>query len=454
MHESTKLTLKYVFAATRSGLLHKYLHRTPTFVSCEMQTNGLQEKLQVTLLVAAVLCLLFVMFLLQHLLNPLGYGLIIGILFYPLRKQPLAKAVLYASIYACGVWFLYDSGHLLIPFIVAYLIAFLFNPLVVKLEEYRVPRWLTATLFTILGLGGIGTVLYAGLPRLYEQLIRMNQFITSTRYNQQGWADEVGLKEFLDAIGLDGSELAPAVANHINELIRGFYLDLSSLPITYIDRVGVVVTILFFVVLLPFLLFFMIRDYDRIRLFVKSFLIPKRTRYDYTSEVSRIAGAYIRGLFIVVLISAFNLSVGFTIIGLPYGILLGLFAGLTNFIPTFGLWISIFVATIFGMSMGDPWYQYLPGIYIVFALEQVFESGFLVPRVMGRQVGIHPLLVMISLLMFGFMFGFLGLLIAVPSVALLSVFYDKYKETGVLPFLSGADPDEPDAEDPHQTGSD
>jgi len=413
-----------------------------------MQTNGLQEKLQVTLLVAAVLCLLFVMFLLQHLLNPLGYGLIIGILFYPLRKQPLAKAVLYASIYACGIWFLYDSGHLLIPFVVAYLIAFLFNPLVVRLEKYKIPRSLTATVFTLVGLSGIAAALYVGVPRLYEQLVRMNQMITSAKYNQQGWADEVGLKDFLDSIGLDGSELGPAVANHINELIRGFYMDLSSLPITYIDRVGVVITIVFFVVLLPFLLFFMIRDYDRIRLFVKSFFIPKRTRYDYTSEVSRIAGAYIRGLFIVVLISAFNLSIGFTIIGLPYAVLLGLFAGLTNFIPTFGLWISIFVATIFGISMGDPWYQYLPGIYIVFALEQIFESGFLVPRVMGRQVGIHPLLVMISLLVFGFMFGFLGLLIAVPSVALLSVFYDKYKETGVLPFLSGADPDEVDPDEP------
>lgn len=414
-----------------------------------MQTNGLQEKLQVTLLVAAVLCLLFVMFLLQHLLNPLGYGLIIGILFYPLRNQPLAKAVLYASIYACGIWFLYDSGHLLIPFIIAYLIAFLINPMVVRLEIYKIPRWLTAAVFTLVGLGGIAIGFYALVPRLYEQLMKANALMSSAKYNQNGWADEIGLKDFLDSIGLNGNEVGPAVANHLNELIHGFYMDLSSLPLTYIDRVGVVITIGFFVVLLPFLLFFMIRDYDRIRLFVKSFFIPKRARYDYTSEVSRIAGAYIRGLFIVVLISAFNLSIGFTIIGLPYGILLGLFAGLTNFIPTFGLWISIFMATILGVSMGDPWYQYLPGIYIIFALEQVFESGFLVPRVMGRQVGIHPLLVMVSSLVFGFMFGFLGLLIAVPSVALLSVFYDRYKETGVLLFLSGADPDElhPDGDD-------
>jgi predicted PurR-regulated permease PerM len=211
-----------------------------------MQSNGLQEKLQVTLLVAAVLCLLFVMFLLQHLLNPLGYGLIIGILFYPLRNQPLAKAVLYASIYACGIWFLYDSGHLLIPFVVAYLIAFLFNPLVVRLETYKIPRWLTASIFTLIGLSGIAAAIYAGIPRIYEQLVKVNKMITSAKYNQQGWADEVGLKGFLDSIGLDGAELGPAVADYINELLHGFYMDLSSLPITYIDRVGVFITIVFF----------------------------------------------------------------------------------------------------------------------------------------------------------------------------------------------------------------
>lgn len=409
------------------------------------QQSSLNEKIQITLLVAAILCLLFVMYLLQHLLNPLGYGLIIAILLYPLRNQALAKAVLYASIYACGLWFIYDSGHLLIPFIVAYLIAFLFNPVVVKLEKKSIPRWLTASFFTFTGLSVVGALFYLGLPRLYDQIYRINQFLTGALTNKETWSQEIGLNDFLDSLGLNGDVIGPAVGNQLHGLIQGFYNDLSTQSITYLDRLGAVISVAFFVVLLPFLLFFMIRDYDRIRMFIKSMVRPKRIRYDYTSEVSRIVGAYVRGLFIVVVISAINLSIGFTIIGLPYAIVLGVFAGITNFIPTFGLWISIFVSTIVGISLGDPWFQYLPGIYMVFALEQVLESGFLVPRVMGSQVGIHPLLVMISLLLFGFMFGFIGLLVAVPSVALVSVFYEKYRTTGVLPFLSGADEDdEPD----------
>ena len=409
------------------------------------------ERIQLVLLSAALLSLLFVMYLLEHLLNPIGYGLIIGILIYPLRKQPLAKAALYASIYACGMWFIYDSGHLLIPFIFAYIIAFILNPVVVKFERHQIPRWLTASVFTIAGLLIIGLLFFFGFPHLLHQLLTISQMINEIIQEPETWSAHVGLIDFLNALGLDGKELAPVIMNHVNQFFRDFTSNASDISVSAIDRLGAVFSVLFFIVLLPFLLFFMIRDFDRIRMFVKNLVKPKQARHDYTSDVSRIVGAYVRGLFIVVIISAFNLSLGFTIIGLPYGLALGIFAGLTNFIPTLGLWISIFISTIVGISLGDPWFEYLPGIYLVFALEQIFESGFLVPRVMGHQVGIHPLLVMISLMIFGFMFGFLGVLIAVPTVALVSVFYEKYKETGILPFLSGADPDENESETPTTT---
>jgi len=185
----------------------------------------------------------------------------------------------------------------------------------------------------------------------------------------------------------------------------------------------------------------MIRDYEKIGIFVRSLITPSHVSTDYTTQISRIVGSYLRGQFIVVVISAINLSIGFYLVGIPYALVLGIFAGLTNFIPTFGLWFSVTVCSLVGISVGQPWYQFLPGIYIVFAIEQVLESGFIVPRVVGQHVGLHPLLVMVSLLLFGFMFGLLGLLIAVPSVALISVFYEQYKETQKISFLSGSELD-------------
>jgi predicted PurR-regulated permease PerM len=160
---------------------------------------------------------------------------------------------------------------------------------------------------------------------------------------------------------------------------------------------------------------------------------------DYARQISRILGSYLRGQFIVVLISMVNLSVGFWLFNVPHAIVLGIFSGLTNFIPTFGLWLSIFVSSIVAATLGDPWWTFLPGIYIVFAAEQVLETGFIVPRVIGKHVGLHPIAVMLSLLIFGFMFGFLGVLIAVPTAALASVFWEHYRETNELPFFQGAE---------------
>lgn len=396
---------------------------------------------QLVLLAAGVAGLLFLMFLLDHLINPLGYGLLIGIVLYPIRQQPVARALLYATFFAAGVWLIYDSGHLLIPFVLAYVIAFIINPLVERIEQRKVPRGLIAGLFTFASLSLLGVVLFFAVPALLEQLSKIGSLINNAAQDTEKWIDSTGILVLIDGLGFEADAVRAQLARQINLLIDEFYAGLTDFSSTYISGLGSIVAVLFFVILMPFLCFFMIRDYEKIGIFVRSLITPSDVSTDYTTEIGRIVGSYLRGQFIVVVISAINLSIGFYIVGVPYGLLLGIFAGLTNFIPTFGLWVSITVATLVGATLGDPWYIYLPGIYIVFAIEQVLESGFIVPRVVGKHVGLHPLLIMLSLLLFGFMFGFLGLLIAVPSAALISVFYEQYKETKKISFLSGSELD-------------
>jgi len=236
--------------------------------------------------------------------------------------------------------------------------------------------------------------------------------------------------------------IIPQLADQIQEINSMLYNNLTGASSKALGRTtNIIFYIIFFIILLPFLLFFMIRDYEKIGLFVKELIIPKDAPEDYTRELGRIIGGYLRGQFTVVIISMINLSIGFTIFGVPYGLVLGIFAGLTNFIPTFGLWMAVTVSTIVGVSVGNPWFEFLPFIYLVYGVEQILETGFIVPRVVGKHVGLHPLLVMMSLLIFGFMFGFLGLIIAVPTVALMSIFYQQYKDSGKISFLSGAELD-------------
>lgn len=401
----------------------------------------LNERGQLILMVAGVAGLLFLMYLLEHLINPLGYTLLIGIVLYPIRKQPVARALLYATFFAGGIWLVYDSGHLLIPFIIAYIIAFIINPLVEKLERNRIPRGLIAGVFTFVSLGLIGLALFFATPVLIEQVSKLGSLLYEASNDTEGMIESTGILVLFEQLGFQTESVKDQLTTQINVLIEQFYISITNLSSTYISGVGSIVTVIFFVILMPFLSFFMIRDYEKIGVFVRSLITPQNVSTDYTTQISRIVGAYLRGLFIVVLISAVNLSFGFYIFGVPYALVLGIIAGLTNFVPTFGLWFSITLCTLVGASLGDPWYQFLPGIYIVFAIEQILESGFIVPRVVGKHVGLHPLLVMVSLLLFGFMFGFLGLLVAVPLAALISVFYEQYKETQKISFLSGSELD-------------
>ena len=403
--------------------------------------SWLNERGQLILMGGGVGGLLFMMYLLEHLINPLGYALLIGIVLYPIRKQPVARALLYATFFSAGLWLIYDSGHLLIPFVLAYIIAFIINPLVETIERRRVPRGAIAGIFTVASLGLIGLGLFFALPVMAEQLSKLGALVNQTANNTEQMIESTGILALFEHLGFEAESIKAQLATQVNLLIQQLYSGMTTLSSTYISGLGSVVTVIFFVILMPFLCFFMIRDYEKIGIFVRSLITPSDISTDYTTEISRIVGAYLRGQFIVVLISAINLSIGFYLVGIPYALVLGIFSGLTNFIPTFGLWFSVSMCTLVGASLGQPWYQFLPGIYIVFAIEQVLESGFIVPRVVGRHVGLHPLLVMVSLLLFGFMFGILGLLIAVPSVALISVFYEQYKETQKISFLSGSELD-------------
>ncbi|MDX1671715.1 MAG: AI-2E family transporter [Balneolaceae bacterium] len=403
--------------------------------------SWLSERGQLVLLTGGVLALLFLMYKLEHLINPLGYGLLIGIILYPIRKQPVARALLYATIFAAGLWLVYDSGHLLIPFVLAYIIAFIINPLVERMERKKIPRGLIAGMFTVASLGLLALGLFLGIPVILEQLSKIGMVINEASNNTEQWIEQTGILALAERVGFETETIKVQLATQIELMVDQFYAGMTTLSSQYITGISSVVGVLFFIILMPFLCYFMIRDYEKIGVFVRSLITPRDISTDYTTEISRIVGSYLRGQFIVVLISAFNLSLGFYLVGFPYPVLLGIFAGLTNFVPTFGLWFSITVSTIIGATIGDPWYQYLPGIYIVFAIEQVLESGFIVPRVVGKHVGLHPLLVMVALLLFGFMFGLLGLIIAVPSAALISVFYEQYKETQKISFLSGSELD-------------
>ena len=185
--------------------------------------------------------------------------------------------------------------------------------------------------------------------------------------------------------------------------------------------IGAVLTVVGYFVLLPILTYYLLRDWDALRERIEE-LLPRAYRDRVVAmavEYDRLLGRYLRGQVLLASCVGVIIGLGFWVTGFPYALLLGLLAGILNFVPYLGLIASLLAAMLIALFSG----HFLGGllkIAIVFGVEQVLES-ILGPRIVGQSVGLHPVWVILSLALFSFFFGFVGLLLAVPAAVFLKL---------------------------------
>ena len=181
----------------------------------------------------------------------------------------------------------------------------------------------------------------------------------------------------------------------------------------------------------PIVTFYLLRDWD-LALNKISTYIPKKYKVEVTDQfvaIDKVLSAYIRGQTNVCLILGVFYAVGLSMVGLDFGFLIGFLTGIFTFIPYFGVFIGMVIGTILALLQFD---TYLPILLVlgVFILGQFIEGNFITPKLVGKKVGIHPVLIIFSLLVGGSLFGFLGVLFAIPTIAVIGVlvrsFFKKY----------------------------
>ena len=179
-------------------------------------------------------------------------------------------------------------------------------------------------------------------------------------------------------------------------------------------------------VLVPVALFYLLMDWHRFVARALEFVPPRlRSSVDsFTQEADAVLGQYLRGQLLVMLLLAIFYSAGLAMFGLDLALPIGVFTGLAIFVPYLGFGLGLILATLAGLlefaSTSGPSYAFLM-IAVVFGLGQLIESLFLTPRLVGERIGLHPLAVIFALLAFGQLFGFVGVLIALPASAVLLV---------------------------------
>jgi predicted PurR-regulated permease PerM len=147
-------------------------------------------------------------------------------------------------------------------------------------------------------------------------------------------------------------------------------------------------------------------------------------------------GNYLRGQLLISGIAAFNVSVLLLLLDVPFALLIGLVAGLLNLIPNLGALITMILGVMLMFIFGDPWYWDVLKVVAVLLGQGIFESSVLTPKIMSHQVGLHPVLILLSLFVFGYFMGIFGLLIAVPATAILMTIYKTYRDDMTMELLA------------------
>lgn len=322
---------------------------------------------------------------------------------------------------------LYQLSGVLMPFFVAALLAYLGDPLVDRLEACKLSRTVSVVIvFSVLVLVTILAVLIF-VPLLSVQLASLFEklpgYIDKLQTSIEPLMQSLGLS--VDMINLD--TLKEGLKNYWSEAGK-----MAGDIFGYVSKSGLaLLTFVTNLVLIPVLTFYLLRDWD---LLVARFreLLPRRNAEKITNlslECDDMLAGFLRGQLLVMLALSIIYSIGLTLIGLELALLIGVIAGIVSFVPYLGLLVGIVLA---GLAAYLQFQEWLPVLYVigVFSFAQMIEGMVLTPRFVGERIGLHPVAVIFAVMAGGSLFGFIGVLLALPVASVVMVLirhgHDRY----------------------------
>lgn len=349
----------------------------------------------------------------------------------------------------CAVgWLVWRLGAVLTPFVLAALLAWMGDPLVDRLQASGRSRNTSVVLVFTLMLLLVTLALAILVPMVVAQVRLLGESLPGYR----DWVLETAVPWLEARTGIDiNAWFEPA---RVMDLVREHSERAGGIAATalgVVSRSGVAMLAwVANIVLLPVVTFFFLRDWDRMVEGLAS-IIPR----DHVDTVSRLAcessdvlGGFLRGQFLVMLILGAMYGIGLWIVGLELGLLIGIIAGLFTFIPYIGPTTGVILGVVAALIEYGDW-PHLIGVAVVFALGQLIESYWLTPKLVGDRIGLHPVAVIFAVMAGGVLFGFVGMLIALPAAAVANVLlryaYERYTASRLY---AGSAADAPAVDEP------
>ena len=331
--------------------------------------------------------------------------------FTPSQKRGLIWAAI-ALATAALLWLL---APVLTPFALAAVAAYALHPAVERLAARRVPRALAVLLVEVVAIVLTLGLLLLIVPILSKELplLRDKIPVLATHLNDTlaPWLAQLGVD-----VALDPASVKAFVLKHLNANYEEWLASALSSA-----RLGgsYVLAVVGNAVLVPLVLFYLLMDWPRLAAHLENLVPPQRRHgvFAFAKECDDMLGQYLRGQLLVMVILAVYYSVGLALFRFDLAVPVGVFTGLAVCIPYVGFGLGLLLALLAGLLQYASVYGFV-AVAVIYGLGQVLEGFFLTPRLVGERIGLHPIVVIFALLAFAHLFGFVGVLVALPVSAI------------------------------------
>ncbi len=323
-------------------------------------------------------------------------------------------------------WLIYLLAPVLTPFVAAALLAYIGDPLADRLERLKFPRTLAVVAVFLLTILVLALLILLVGPLIRSQIAALFSALPDIIVS----VEQVWLPSIMRFLGLEAGD---------NVGIGAFLARYSDMAGTWATTIlmsvsksgGAVATAVLSLFLIPILTFYLLRDWDTILSHISA-LIPSKQRstvFELAHETDDVLGAFFRGQLLVMFALAIIYSTGLSLVGLKYAVAIGVVSGMVSFVPYLGFVFGIGLAGLTVALEPNPLWQMI-GVVATFTIAQLLEGSFLTPKLVGDRIGLHPVIIIFAIAAGGQLFGFFGILLALPAAAVLSVLvrfaYDRY----------------------------
>ena len=335
-------------------------------------------------------------------------------------------------ILAFFICLLFLLSHLLVPFFIAAFLAYIGDPVVERLQRCGIPRTLGVLVVFIIFIAVVVFVAFLVIPKIQEQLDMLIRVLPAfidwvekiiaqlwnNRFNTQGVINPDHLKQTVS------SQLG-----HIGGMMNWLVKAITHSGLAIIDFV-------IKLVLIPVVTFYLMRDWPKLKIALRK-LIPRskeNTVVSLVTQADTVLAAFLKGQLFVMIALAIVYSIGLSIVGLNFAIILGVVIGCISIVPYLGSIMGVILAitiAAFQFNSIGPVLWVLP----VFIIGHILEGMVLTPWLIGGRVGLHPVAVIFSVLAGGVLFGFFGVLLALPVATVIMVFVRYYRDRYLTSYL-------------------